>query len=429
MVESVISCTSQVPRLQQVIDGGTRAGRPCVYSSNSFIVPYEHVTRAVPEGVHGLTAFLEGPVQGRYYRVEDPGDPVIILELDDTLNRARLFATDNPASYLGADPRREFVETQLDERGGPFGAPNTAPPAENQATVREARPKDGGKRHKPGDKQTTPYDGFRFSVGHNKSRKPRRDMMRAMQNRRNARRGLAKRTKASKDWHRSPDGERLHKALGRYNKHSDKRRNEALDAWQPNPALLEAATEYIETIDDVLDAVMRKLLVIEALDVLQDVEFDDASGSIYLFFSPMLEGHEVNHIAQLLQAEHNGLQIIASPDGTLPGEQAPADWWVLYLPRSKNEGTHPPGPDPRFYSTAYPDGPPAPGEEPPPQMLKQQMVVQAPMSSAEQIAQTINIDQALNAIGAQESLSALPANIAEKVARKFGAFIAQEEPR
>jgi len=609
----VITCTSQVPRLQRVLDGGVRAGRPCVYSSDSFIVPYEEVARRVTEGIHGLTSFLEGPVDGRYYRVEGVREPVLILELDNSLARARFFATENPAAYLGVDPRREFVDTidlaegtllpgdmmdqmaqwiwadqvspreesslrkdlraleakvrgypemhraevaalyqeflkwvtveptarrsarppaparrapapparaarpsggtpgsgspqdlakrlagALDLRQSAFGLKTaTANGAEVLITsdmlggksllkyVRKAVAAAGGKgagqrmrygnrkitveltpsndarillergpfaatgadptpgwdhrgvqdeakdpaRRKSGD-NSTPYDGFRFSVGHNKSRKPRKDMMRAMQNRRNARRGLAKRVKAAKDWHRSPDGERLHKALGRFNKGRKKNEShaisEALRDWRPSARLLEAAAEYVETIDDVLDSVMRKLLVIEALDVLQDVEFDDASGSIYLFFSPMLEAHEVDHVAKILQAEHSQLQVIASPTGELPHETEageagnPSDFWILYIPRAKNEGMEPPAADPRFYSSAYPDGPPSPGEQ-----LKQQMVVQAPVNAAEQIAQTIDVGQALTAIGARESVDRLPARLAERVAKQFGALVGQ----
>jgi len=66
-----------------------------------------------------------------------------------------------------------------------------------------------------GDKKRV-VGGFRFRVGGGKKR-PRKDIQRSIQGKRNARRGLAKRIRAVKKFHKSPQGQRLHRALGRFN--------------------------------------------------------------------------------------------------------------------------------------------------------------------------------------------------------------------
>ena len=911
-------CTSMVPRIQKILDAGDPADAPCGRSSKSFVVRYDEMARQLPGGVQALTNFMEGPDQGRFYRVESPDQPVLVMELDDQLQRARLWATEDPAAYLGRDPREEFVDMasprfvmETDARmrlarfrekgvrvnesleltgthgvllesmpaaqvgqhvlrdlamarrqgfaawrdlvlawddafglglpGGVSGAsdsdvaramarfkfssPLGFSPGAGWAVYESLEERGGAGAHEEASKsvigkprksgeQTSPYGGFRIHVGGDpqaraRNRKPRMDMQRAMQNKRNARRGLAKRVRAAKEWHASPDGERLHRALGRYNKQRNKRgpKTEAVslaaearmfgealeesmrgtatgmtegawggyvkvthdewqslksvadtrfaytkslhnvlsrawrhamrdgfpvvidmrgptgedeayalqklaeymfqkghpshrvvgkrvlqqmlsplvrestnpedltegawggyvkvthDEWQslksvadtrfaytkslhnvlsrawrhamrdgfpvvidmrgptgedeayalqklaeymfqkghpshrvvgkrvlqqmlsplvrestnpedlvaifdslktgerimvamkavmgmgsrengsyhpwivgrramsrsgrvsvtlmvpsedgkPNktrfryalnksksrhsdgytisassgdmamrligirrpganestdlaevallqsrreledaiykakvgktgidayslkqqlkrmdddallriaqhlglaeaaqkyadlmqesvntfkmtriariqaPQIVEAAADkYAETIDDVLDDILRKLLVTEDLDILQDVEFDEATGSIYLFFDPSLRQEEVRQVYQQLQGAYNELALVASPDMSLPEEQAPADWWVMFLPRNIEEEA-PPAADPSIYSSA-PDG----------AYMKQQIVVPAPVSSPEQIAQSLNIDQAMTNIG------------------------------
>ncbi len=66
-----------------------------------------------------------------------------------------------------------------------------------------------------GDKKKV-VGGFRFRVGGSK-RKPRKNIHKSIQSKRNARRGLAKRIRAVKKFHKSPQGKRLHRALGRFN--------------------------------------------------------------------------------------------------------------------------------------------------------------------------------------------------------------------
>lgn len=612
-------CTSMVPRIQRILDAGTPAEAPGPHSSRSFVVRYDEMERQLPGGVQALTNFMEGPDQGRFYRVESPDQPVLVLELDAQLERARLFSTNDPARYLGSDPRTEFVDDapKLHERGGAGGGMARAPSWDHQSTVKplshEATSRSViGKPHKPGEGQTSPYGGFRIHVGGDpkaraRNRKPRMDMQRALQNKRNARRGLAKRVRAAKEWHASPDGERLHRAMARYNKQRNKRgpqkrpKTESMegnmselheatpyvsqllpanppwwlsqsmdlanrvlgrkgyevapgngyeylvgqpgdsfrevDTWggapyvvvqdsSPAPgtgteakislqqrykpgrtitlkhpdtlkvtrtirkllgeavmeakkghsasaakltgehsqhargkrkfakkqaskkrrqqgkkaaqdeavvatfkltriarlqapqlehayarlaALVEAATDpYAETIDDVLDDLLRKLLVTEDLDILQDVEFDETTGSIYLFFDPSLRQEEITQVHTQLSGAYNELALVASPDMSLPEEQAPSDWWVMFLPRNMQEAA-PPMADPAIYSSD-PDG----------SYMKQQIVVPAPVNSPAQIAQSIDIDQAMTNIGggtaeAVDRLAAASPALAERL--------------
>lgn len=703
--EPVITCVSMVPRIQRLIDAGASAPPRGPRASSTFVVRYDEMNCLVPGGKERLISFMEGPVRGRFFRVERTDAPVIILELDDALQRANLFAADDPSVYLGFDPRREFVDTapmmeaytnlrllrgylddlyaeavalrpgaksilkplyirairaderqvgeavtaflravakhapnaddgrfeildildqmgipfyesRLDERGGPWGAVNTTPSWDHSATIPRATVEGErrcavGRPRKSGEGQTSPYGGFRIHVGRATERKPRKDMQRALQNKRNARRGLAKRVKAAKEWHRSPEGARLHRALARYNERpggaggvqrrkAQKRRTvvyseslaeawdrrkieraltdiarrfgvggtdpvewhpggavsvgwqgppsteaaalraakaalpkgssivvvpeeeswwvliaepplpprpgkvtadpgkvDAINArwldqvaarhgvikrhkspigrrgsgketliyefptwrnaeefareviwthvmadvhegglgsgrpavtvnqvaadtveahlarWRPTKNLIEATAAYAETIDDVLDAVLRKLLVIEALDILQDVEFDEESGSIYLFFDPSLSRDEITEVVSMLQHEFKDIALIASPDQSLPQEAAPADWWVVYLPRA-HEGMPAPPPDPRVYSTH----PEAPGPQ-----MRQSIVVPAPVTanSPEAVADGIDVDGLLGGLGGgvAESVAHLPRRVQARLAKKM----------
>lgn len=64
----------------------------------------------------------------------------------------------------------------------------------------------------------TVIGGFRFRVGGRSDKSPyAKDIQRSIQSKRNVKRGAAKRIMAIRKFHRSPQGQRLHRALGRYN--------------------------------------------------------------------------------------------------------------------------------------------------------------------------------------------------------------------
>jgi len=515
--EPVIVCVSRVPRLQRAIDAGAPAAPRGPRASNTFVARYEDIDRTVPGGgVERLTAFMEGPIgAGLFYRVESPGDPVVILELDDAMGRASIFASDAPAHHLGFDPRTEFVETgpvgegrlardaarararrakkaadqrkfhitwhECEHQGdlqryaravekaggtvqhmylddddwddgdemypetgsmlvvGPANFPKrlaAVPGARgffDIRGIREAylteRPAAGIRMHegkRRGRQQQgaamSPYGGFRIHVGQRQTRRPRKDIERALQSKRNQKRGLAKRIAAAKEWHRSPEGQRLHRALGRYNRRpsgsggrrrQQVRMGESIRTWRPTQHLIEATAQYAEGIDDVLDNLLRKLLVIESLDILQDVEFDEASGSVYLFFDPSIPAHEMDEVVKVMQTEYQDLGLVASPDGSLDFEEdATTDWWVAYLPRAR-EGEQPPPADPDVYATR---------EELPGPPKRQQIVVPAPQGSAEQMADEIDLGDLFGDFaGTAEAVRRLPARIQERLKARMRA--------
>lgn len=358
----------------------------------------------------------------------------------------------------------------------------------------------------PGAGNTRIHGGHRFEIGYNKKRKPRKNVELSIQNRLNARRGLAARIRAAKKWHRSHKGGQLHRDLAKYNKGRGEAfwdeiipmaLSESEDAlmaqtasflsalvgrvaravqkaspdgyaafergklpsvaglaqhfkyvvddqvawvrrgtWpRPNlfrsmisdlsaeaagwrragypavAAVLEpivaeirglaakwdathAADETIaedfgetdRTIDDVLDAILRRLITIESTDVLQDVEFAD-DGAIYLFFDPILTAKEVDEILQTIRQEAEKLQLVGSPDKSLPGEDVKSDWWVVYVPPSGDAVARP---DPRVYAAETP---------PPGATAPQQMVVMAAPSSVDQVALSVDIDKLIAAVG------------------------------
>jgi hypothetical protein len=137
-------------------------------------------------------------------------------------------------------------------------------------------------------------------------------------------------------------------------------------------------------VDDVFQGLLRKLVVIESLDVLQDVEFTD-EGGIYLMFDPSLPRREVDDIVQVLREGNDRLALAGAPDGTIG---AAADWWVVFLP-GQTEGTG------VGAQASAPQQAPSPGEMPganePP---RQQMVVQA-KTAIGSIAGGLDLDAAL----------------------------------
>jgi len=289
------------------------------------------------------------------------------------------------------------------------------PSSKAHTVVQEDSRSDVARPRKPGEGLTRVYGGFRFHVGKNQERKPRKDVGRCIQNRLNARRGLGRRVRAAKEWHRSHQGAEMHRALARYNSgnNSSKIRERIADVreriagWQAEYT----AKGYIgetqlgparhmgggyatsppeagkdKSLDDIFEALLRRLIVAEALDVLQDVEFDDGSGALYLFFDPSLPGEEVDDLVRMLQAEQPELALIASPDRSVPGETVDSEWWVVFLPGKSEDGQAAP-PDSRVYAAV-----PEPGS-------KIQMVKQAPPTPVEQIAMGVDVGKLLKSMG------------------------------
>jgi hypothetical protein len=222
-----------------------------------------------------------------------------------------------------------------------------------------------------GDGATRAVGGFRFEIGKNKKNKPRKDVQQSIQNRLNARRGLAGRISAARKFHQSSQGAAMHRDLARYNKggklaesdpslvgHAEtcekcaktlvvmsKAKMYGLDAYRKAvrelcPTGLEIARaayrglveDTMETenrnVDDLLDALLRKLITIESTDVLQDVNFTD-DGSIYLYFDPSLTQSEMDEVLLALKQEVEQASIASTPT------DKSSDWWVVFVPSAQ----------------------------------------------------------------------------------------------
>jgi len=314
-----------------------------------------------------------------------------------------IFDADNEGA-LEADLRRHGVTDAWIADGPP-----------NPSGLVEDVRADVGRPRKPGQGLTRIYGGFRFQVDKNKDRKPRKDIGRSIQNRLNARGGSGKKLRKSKEWHRSHAGMEMHRQLGRYNQDNNRTRmretiadvRERIARWsaeyQDKGYIGEtqigtyrhmgggnytspASSNQDKTLDDVFEGLLRRLIVVEALDVLQDVEFDDDTGALYLFFDPSLPDEEMNELLKTLQAEKPDIALIASPDRSIPGETVDSEWWVAYLP-GKGEDGQPSAPNSQVYAAEQEPG------------SKIQMVVQAPPTPVEQIAMDVDIGKLLKSMG------------------------------
>lgn len=93
-----------------------------------------------------------------------------------------------------------------------------------------------------------------------------------------------------------------------------------------------------ETLDDVLDNIIRKMIVVGSLDALQDVDFDEETNSIYLFMDASITFEETRALQEAINSLYQGTMITASPEGDIPEGSEPADWWVLFVPQESIAG-------------------------------------------------------------------------------------------
>ena len=212
----VVVAVSSVPRIQRLIEKGVLSADEHIdgdgSTSRSRVLTFEDVEQNIAGGLSGLLMFLEcpAPKTGRHYRVEGVHDPVLVWEVDDVHERVRVYATSRPERALGFDPRAEIAEADLNElacdggmqqggAGGGFTRKDISSPRDPSVGAQRA------------------VGRYRFELGANRKADPRIDVQRSLQNTRNARRGLASRIKAAKEWHGSSRGKSLHAALNRYN--------------------------------------------------------------------------------------------------------------------------------------------------------------------------------------------------------------------
>ena len=292
-------------------------------------------------------------------------------------------------------------------------------------SVTEAEWRSSMKRpRKPGQGQQRVHGGFRFSIGSRKKKRGSTDVEGTLQRQRAARRremspmNVLSKAKRSKEAHRSSKGREMHRRIADLNrthpdrgKHKRSRRESvkllrhrarellARKKAQVAAGIVEdyaaSGTGYISstmmepTVEDIFENVLRKLIFMESLDVLEDVEFDEW-GSLYLFFDPILSRQEVDEIVSMINTERLDTQqdtlLVASPDGSIQEEANPSDWWVAFLPAKTDEGV-PAQPDTEKY-IPYGDAEPK----------KQQMVTKA-VTTVDRIGMSIDTKKLLKGLG------------------------------
>lgn len=403
--------------------------------SRFVLVPYQLIEDY--GGVDEFKVWLEGPVgtiqdEPAYYRVEAIDDPVMCFTFLESEQRARVFATNDPTRYLGFDPRSEMVNEDHDAtflgeavnedqtlRAVTYG-PEMA--AQRNRMIDRTHDRVSGafiedmrssikRARKPGEGATQVRGGFRLHVGANATRKPRKDVAMSLQNRMNAKRGLRGRIQGAKEWHQGRKGQELHQALGRFNRgrkarseeHDAALRGKIVDTLDRVKAYSAGQQRHITEVtngppgggtsnpsriqqpstEDYLEGIIRKLIVSNDMDVLQDVHFDERDGGMYLFFDPILMPEEIQEILMAVRKERGDIELVASPDGSLPGESIESMWWVMYA-----AGPMGGQPAPDVYATRPED-----------YSTKTQTVVKTPPSPPEALAQGINISKLVKAAG------------------------------
>jgi hypothetical protein len=95
------------------------------------------------------------------------------------------------------------------------------------------------------------------------------------------------------------------------------------------------SAEEKENSNDMFDNIIRSLVLLQSMDSLQDVEFEDDFGGVYLYFDGSIPKEEAEMVRDYLERKYNGTQIIASPDKSIPDETTAADWWIVYVPKKQ----------------------------------------------------------------------------------------------
>lgn len=379
-------------------DQGWRQGRDFTIERNTVFVPDKGDVAEIETLLNSASAEDYG-VTGLWYRKFAGARRIHVRE---SLNEDQTLRSVTYGPEMVAQ-RRRALDRKHDRVAGAFAE-------DMRASVYRQR--------KPGEGRTQVRGPFRIHVGHNKNRKPRKDVEMSLQNKMNAKRGLRGRIQGAKKWHRSRKGQDLHKALARYNRgradeHDAALRSKIVDTLDRIKRYSAGQQRQIGTIvvedmgttgaatvggsipkgspsqinqpttEDHLEGILRKLIVSNDMDVLQDVHFDERDGSMYLFFDPILMHDEIQEILQAVRRESNAIDLIASPDGSLPGESVESMWWVLYAP-----GPMGGEPAPDVYAA-----------EPDQHYTKAQMVTKAPPSPPEALAQGIDINKLIKAAG------------------------------
>ncbi len=143
----------------------------------------------------------------------------------------------------------------------------------------------------------------------------------------------------------------------------------------PDP-LNERVFVYQQTADDMLDHLIQKLVILDLLDALQDVAIEE-DGGIYLFFDPILEPDEIETTVGILREAYPQTTLIATP------EDQDSDWWVIEVSKLSDTTVQVSNAEVGQPVEQDPEG----------------IIAKKGQGVMQDIAQEVNVDAALQAIG------------------------------
>ena len=115
--------------------------------------------------------------------------------------------------------------------------------------------------------------------------------------------------------------------------------NSDVRSWIVQESLSEDYTDPAkETLDDVLDNILRKTIMLGSIDAIQDVDFAEDTHSVYLFLDATMTHEEIEQLREAIGTLYNDTQVVASPDGTWPQGAEPSEWWVMFVPQESHDG-------------------------------------------------------------------------------------------
>jgi hypothetical protein len=138
--------------------------------------------------------------------------------------------------------------------------------------------------------------------------------------------------------------------------------------------LTERISVYQQTTDDVLDNVIQRLVLCDALDAVQDIILGD-DGEIFLCFDPVLEQDEIDAIVGAIKEKYPQAVCVDTPEGGV-------QWWVVEISRISDTAVE----IANTNTAMVPSTPPAKG-----------IIAKKADDTISSIAKEINVDAALAA--------------------------------
>jgi len=142
-------------------------------------------------------------------------------------------------------------------------------------------------------------------------------------------------------------------------------------------SLVEEVNPFLETTDEIVDGIVQKLVIMDALDALQDIILDD--NIIYLCFDPCVEQDEMDVIMTMVKQAYPQALLASKPDG----KDSP--WWVVQISRVTG-------------IAAQVVGAPV-SDDTAPAMGKDGVIAQAAAEPIGNIVKNISVDQVITSVG------------------------------